>query len=393
MSIDRLSTPCLLVENRRLESNLERMQQRATREGVALRPHVKTHKSIDIARRQLALGAHGITVAKVGEAEVFAAAGITDLRIAYPLIGDDKYQRVLTLADRARVSFCVDSAEGAGMASSFFAQRGLAAEVLLKVDCGYGRAGVRWDSDRALPLARTIDRSPGLDLIGVLTHAGQSYAGPEPGEEPVAALRRHAVDERERTLELVERLVDDGLCQSDRFEVSIGSTPTLSAFQNRDGGDDALRITEVRPGNYAFYDRTQVSLGAASLEDCALTVLMTVVSRREDPDGRVRILLDGGRKTLTSDLDRGGSAGTAGYGALIADRATMTQIPDAEIYSLSEEHAWARVGGEHDLQIGDRVTVLPNHACTAVSTQDHVYLVDGDEVVGRLRVDARGRVT
>ena len=400
MRIHDLSTPCLMVDKARLEHNLARMQERADRNDVALRPHTKTHKSIDIARRQIDGGARGITVAKVGEAEVFIAAGFEDVRIAYPLVGDDKYRRLLPLLDSARISYCVDTAEAAEAASSFFSGHGREIEVLLKVDCGYRRAGVDWSSTDSLELAQWIAGLPGLVLRGILTHAGQSYGGPralQDGslESKEATLRYYAGIERDRMLEFAGRL-DDSIDLSS-FEISVGSTPTASVFENREEG--GLKVTEIRPGNYVFFDRTQISIGSAKLDDCALSALFTVTSRQREDDGW-RLILDGGRKILTSDPCGGGAAAVPGeYGLVLRSLSEQSQHPAATLYSLSEEHALVRLqaasssADTHEPAVGDRVRVIPNHACVAVNTQDRYYLVDGEEVLQQLDVHTRGRVT
>jgi D-serine deaminase-like pyridoxal phosphate-dependent protein len=385
MRVGRLSTPCLLVDAPRFERNLERMQQRARRHGATLRPHVKTHRSASLARRQLARGAAGITVAKIAEAEVFVGAGFEDVRIAYPPVGEDKLRRLLPLLGRARISFCLDDPAVAAAASATLARHGRRAEVLIELDCGYGRMGVPWDGDAGPRLAERIAELPGLELAGVLTHAGQAYHGPRPGEAPGAALLRHARDERDRAVALAARLPPG--------EVSIGSTPTASALDRLEPAAGSPRVTELRPGNYAFYDRTQVALGAATWDDCALTALATVVHRRTLADGRVRVIVDAGRKVLASDPCRGGDRQWAGHGALLLDPGRREPHPGAAVDALSEEHGWLLF--EPDAgpapRVGERVQIVPNHACTAANTQDRLHLVDGEAVLEVVPVSARGR--
>ncbi|MDX1531976.1 MAG: alanine racemase, partial [Rhodothermales bacterium] len=332
-----LDTPCLLVERDRLDANLRRMQEKAERNGVALRPHIKTHKSVALARRQRDLGARGVTVAKPAEAEVFAAAGFEDVRIAYVVVGAAKWKRLLRLMDRGtRVSFCVDTLEGARAASAFFAAQGAAAEVLLEVDTGHGRCGVRWDHPDAPALVRRLRDLPGLRLVGLLTHGGQAYRGPQAGETEAAALERAMREERDRLLDLAVRLHEaDGLDAD--AALSVGSTPTMAAFENAERGPFA--ITEIRPGNYVFHDAEQVALGAARLADCALTVYATVVSKQPDGLGGSRLFLDAGKKVLTTDT----GYGTKGFGTLLYDPRRMTPLPHAELAALSEEHGWVRV--------------------------------------------------
>jgi D-serine deaminase-like pyridoxal phosphate-dependent protein len=393
MHLDDLPSPAILIEDRRLDANLRRMQAKARGQQVALRPHAKTHKSIRLARRQRDLGASGITVAKVGEAEVFAEAGFDDIRLAYTPVSDRDFARMLVLMERARISFCVDTDEGADAVSSFFARHGHLAEVLIEVDCGYGRCGVPWDHPRAVAFAQRISGLPGLRLSGILTHAGHGYQGPKIAESPEEALRRVSAEERDRMLDYASRLYQLGLIDPNaeaagkgRFEISIGSTPTMRYFENR--VDLGFTITEIRPGNYLFNDAIQVGLGVANLAECALTVQATVISRHRDKTGADKLFLDAGKKVFTSDT----GYNTHGYGILLYNARMMQSLPHAQLVALSEEHGWVRVPGGATLDIGARVRIVPNHACVVVNNFDAMYLVEGDEVLEEIKVDARGRV-
>lgn len=390
MTLDDLATPCLLVEEARLERNLDRMQAKAEANGARLRPHAKTHKSVRIAQEQRERGAEGLTVAKPGEAEVFVEAGFADVRLAYAVVGEEKHARLLKLMERARISFCVDTLGGAEAASAFYAARGAEAEVLLEIDTGHGRCGVPWREERAAAqLAQQIDALPGLRLVGLLTHAGHAYFGPREGEAPSDALRRASEEERDRMLAVAAVFRDAGVTAAQdpaAFEISIGSTPSMKYFENAVQG--GFSVSEIRPGNYVFHDAMQVGLGAAKLEECALTVLATVISKRRDRGGTERVYLDAGKKVMTSD--RG--YGTSGYGLLLYNAAAMRAHPHAVVTALSEEHAWVEVPGGATFDVGDRLRLVPNHACVAVGTQDEVHLVDGQDVVETLPVDARGKV-
>jgi D-serine deaminase-like pyridoxal phosphate-dependent protein len=243
-SLEALATPAVLVDLDVLEANIARMAARAREAGVRLRPHAKTHKCPEIGRLQRAAGAWGLSVAKVGEAEVFADAGFDDLFVAFPVVGEDKGRRLLALADRARLAVGVDSLEGARTLAGPFREAGRALDVLLKVDVGYGRVGVL--PDRAVEVARTIAELPGLRLRGVFTHAGHGYL----------ALTKAAVEEvarevRERLAAAAADLQAAGLPLA---EVSVGSTPTASRAMRVPG------VTECRPGNYVFHDGSQVAL-------------------------------------------------------------------------------------------------------------------------------------
>jgi len=387
-TLDALATPCLLIDDARLRRNLVQMQEKATGNDVRLRPHTKTHKSIAIARRQQEQGAAGITVAKPGEAETFVEAGFDDVRIAYPVVGADKHARLLALMDRARISFCVDTRAGAEAASAFYDAHDETAEVLVEVDVGHGRCGVPWeDTAAAVDLAQHIAGLPGLRLVGILTHAGQAYHGPREGESPDDALQRAATHERDRMLTIAAQLhaAEVPGATPDAFTISIGSTPSMAAFQNRT--HEGFQITEIRPGNYVFFDATQVGLGAAALDDCALTVLTTVVSQRKDADA-TRLYLDAGKKVTTTDT----GACTDGYGIALHDPAARTPMDHVTITGMSEEHGWVHAPRDAPLQVGDRVQFVPNHACVTVNTQDAMHLVDDGIAHETLPVDARGLV-
>jgi len=386
MSLAPLSTPCLLLDRPRLDANLRRMQQRADTNDVALRPHVKTHKSVALAREQIARGASGLTVATVAEAETFIDAGADDVRIAFPVTGRDKHERLAAHGDQTRLSCTVDTAAGIDQASAVHAAHERPLDVLMEVDVGHGRCGVPWHTpNAAVELARRIVDRPGLRFVGLLTHAGQAYDGPDEGESPADALQRVARHERDRMLSLAAHLAEADVpgVRPGTFEISIGSTPSTAAFENAE--HDGFRITEIRPGNYVMHDAMQVALGAATLDDCALTVLTTVVSTRERPDGPDRAFVDAGKKILTTDT----GAGTDGYGRVLRDAATRTPHPDLRVARLSEEHGWLEGAGASALTVGDRLHLVPNHACVTVATQPHMHVVEGPAVVDTWTVDAR----
>lgn len=386
MRTDALSTPCLLVDRRRLDRNLDRMQQRAEVNGVTLRPHLKTHKSVALAKKQRSRGAEGITVATVGEADVFIDAGFDDVRIAYPVTGRGKHDRLAAHQDQARISCTVDTAAGAEQASAVHAGSDRPLQVLLEVDVGHGRCGVRWDDgEAAVQLAERIVDLPGLRLVGLLTHAGHAYDGPTNDESEAAALERAAQEERDRILDMAAHLAEAGVqgVQPGSFEISIGSTPTMAAFQN--ASDRDFRITEIRPGNYVFHDAMQVALGASTLEECALTVLTTVISTKERSNGPDVVFLDAGKKVFTTDT----GYGTQGYGIVLRESDSMTSAPEIQLTHLSEEHGWLTLPDASQLRVGDRVRIVPNHACVTAATQSRLYVVDGDRVVDTWSVDAR----
>ena len=331
------ATPFLLVDPDLVRSNVEAMARSASARGLALRPHAKTHKCLQLARLQQDAGAGGLTVATVSEAEVFAAAGFSDLFVAYPLWVDPaKGSRLRALRERAAVSVGVDSAQGA---------RALAANapgcaVLVEVDSGHHRSGV--PAPEAGTVAECAARA-GLDVRGVFTFPGHSYA---PG-----AARAVAAEESTALRTAVRSLSEHGIAAS---VVSGGSTPSAS-----DAHADVL--TEIRPGVYVFGDAQQWELGTTTPDRIALTCVGTVVSRAGD-----RVVLDAGSKALGAD--RAGYA--TGYGRLL-------DHPDARILTLSEHHAVLSWDASPVPEPGTRVRVVPNHVCAAVNLADELVLTDG----------------
>jgi D-serine deaminase-like pyridoxal phosphate-dependent protein len=361
-TLEDLDTPAVVVDLDVMERNVARMAERASAHGVRLRPHAKTHKTAEIARRQMESGAIGLSVAKTAEAEAFAAAGFDDLFVAYPVVGGEKGRRLLALADRCRISAGVDSVEGALTLGSVFAAAARLLDVLLKIDVGLHRVGV--PPERALEVASRIADVPGLRLRGVFTHAGHAYAAPS-----IEAVASVGSAEGRILVETAEVLRSAGLPID---IVSAGSTPTAPHVMATRG------LTECRPGNYVFHDASQVALGTCRLEDCALTILATVVSV---PDPR-RAVVDAGSKTLSSDplWPRAG-----GHGILLGRR--------SRVQRLSEEHGVIDVEEGESFHVGERVAILPNHACVVANLHDRLLGVRGGRLEAQIPVLARGRIT
>jgi D-serine deaminase-like pyridoxal phosphate-dependent protein len=360
-SLGDLSTPAVLVDLDVLERNIARMASWAREAGVRLRPHAKTHKCPQIGRLQRAAGAWGLSVAKVGEAEVFADAGFDDLFVAFPVVGEDKGRRLVALGDRVRLAVGVDSAEGAATLARPFREAGRSLDVLLKIDVGYGRVGVT--PERAVALGQAVADLPGLRVRGVFTHAGHAYLA-----ETNAAVADIAHQEGERLAGAASALRAAGLPIE---EVSVGSTPTAAPAMRVAG------VTECRPGNYVFHDATQVALGTCGLEDCALTLVATVVSVPASD----RAVVDAGSKTLSSDPLR---PHPGGYGQVLGRV--------SRIEKLSEEHGVIAVAAGESFRVGERVRILPNHACVVANLHDRLIGMSGGRVETVLTVAARGRV-
>jgi D-serine deaminase-like pyridoxal phosphate-dependent protein len=373
MTLSSLPTPAVLIETARLARNIDRMQRAADAAGVMLRPHAKTHKLPSIARQQMSRGAIGICCAKPSEAMVFADAGIEDIRIPYP-VHPSKQDVILSLMDRSRVSIIVDAAEVATAWAGIMAGAGRTLDVLVKIDVGFHRCGVDPVSPEAPHLVSLVAALPGLRLAGILSHAGHGYHAASE-----AALRLIAEEEVNAMTRLASHMRNKGV---DIGEISVGATPTARFSLTHKGP------TEMRPGNYVYFDRTQVGLGAAAYDDCALTVLTTVVARHPG-----RVILDAGSKTLTNDGARGFSP-LEGFGALSpSPDGRLRPHEGFTISRLSEEHATVAVAeGAPELKIGDRVRVIPNHSCVVSNMVDTVHMVDGDTVVEAVPVAARGRI-
>jgi D-serine deaminase-like pyridoxal phosphate-dependent protein len=359
VSLDGVETPALLLDLDIMEANLAAMAARLRDRGIALRPHAKTHKSARIARRQLDHGATGLTVATIGEAEVFAGHGFTDLFIAYPIFATGtKAARLAELARRVRLRIGVESVAGAQALARALGHPGDAApaEVLIEIDSGQHRTGV--PAEAAGELAATC-RSLGLDVAGVFTHGGHGYA---PGNGAAAA-----ADEDTALHRAAQQLTAAGF---DVREVSAGSTPTVSFAGSH--------VTEERPGVYVFYDRQQVTLGSCEPGQVAVTIAATVVSTTV----RGQAVIDAGSKALTSDSP----SWLTGHGSVPA-------LGGAVVMSLSEHHGLVDLAGAPAPAVGTLVTVVPNHICTVVNLFDRYTLLRAGQLAGSWPIDARGHLS
>ncbi len=351
-----LRTPALILDLDVLENNLRVMQDRADALGVRLRPHVKTHKCVEIAQLQRARGAAGITVSTLAEARIFAEAGFDDILWAFPL-NLSRIEEAAALSRRVELGVTVDSLTSVQVLEA----AGARFSVWLEIDCGYGRSGVPHDSTRAVELARRISGADRLSLRGCLTHAGHTYEADSP-----AAVAGVAEAERQAMVEVGQALRAAGL---EPGTLSLGSTPGMSRVDTLEGVDEA------RPGNYALYDYMQTQLGSCGVRDCAATVLATVVSAR---DGSGRAIADCGALALSKDV---GPDDPPHYGWLFSDL-SASGLSDDRVTSVSQEHG--RLSGR--FAVGDRVRVLPNHACLTVAHFDHFEVVRGRHLVDRWKI-------
>lgn len=346
-----LETPAVVIDRTKVDANLARAQAYADANGLKIRPHIKTHKLPMFARLQCELGAIGITCQKVGEAEVMADGGITDIFIPYNILGEQKLERLAALHQRVNMSVSADSSVTVAGYASRFTNPAHPLPVLIECDIGAGRCGVQ-SPDEALALARQIEAAPGLRFEGLMTYPPRG------------------------ALEAVERWLKDAIALLEKNGIAVktvsngGSPDFYSAATVRSA-------TEHRPGTYIYSDRMQVAFGHGTLEDCALTVLATVVSR-PTPD---RAVLDTGSKALAAD-----TAPVPGHGHIV-------EYPDAVITTLNEEHGIVDLSAcATKPEIGDKVRIIPNHVCVVSNLFDVVNLTDGETVLETVPVAARGKL-
>lgn len=357
-----LDTPSLLVDLDVMEKNMTRMADIATKHGVKLRPHIKTHKSPWVAKQQISHGAQGITVAKISEAEVMAAGGITDILLAYPIIGRKKIERLSKLLKKIDVKLSIDSTDAADAASEAARNAGKSIEVYIDVDTGLGRMG-RLPGEPTVALAKEISKRPGIEIIGVLAHAGHLMrCSTKEQLEQAAKVGAKQMVETARMLSQVGinvREVSPGFTAGARFEATVPG------------------VTEIRPGTYVFNDSNEVYAWAADISDCAAFILTQVVSRPA-PD---RAIIDAGSKTLARDTPIWPDA--TGFG-IIPD------FPDIKVDRLSEEHGVLDIPPTLDLAVGDRLLIIPNHICPVVNLFDVMHGVRNNRVEREIVVSGRG---
>lgn len=358
-------TPRLMLDVQKMERNIADMIRFSNKYHVQYRPHTKTHKSIAVAKRQMEAGAIGITVAKVGEAEVMVEGGITNILIAFPIATEEKITRVKKMREKAHVIVTLDSiAQAELLAAHFTATDPL--YVWMKVNAGLNRVGVE-PNEEVTDMVNWLKNESRLHLDGVFTHAGHVY-----GAASLEEIEEIAQREAEVVLKAAK------LCEQSGMKVeniSVGATPTFDIAGTVEG------ITEIRPGNAVFYDMVQVGLGVASIEQCALTVRARVVSKKDD-----RLIIDAGSKTLALDRGAHGNDSIKGHGYIV-------EHPEFVIERLSEEHGVIPLKGQTTLALNDVMTIIPNHACVVANLFDVYTLHRDGQVVGTWPVDARGRLT
>ena len=347
---DFADTPAVLIDRAVVRRNIQKTQAIFDNLDVAFRPHIKTHRIPEIAEMQIEAGARGITCQKIGEAEVMSAAGIDDILITYNIIGESKLERLVALAGRCKLLVTADNAAVVYGLSNAFSGQKQTLEVLVECDTGQGRCGVQSPKE-ALDLARTIEASPGLHFGGLMTY---------PPMTDMKAVNEWLLTARD----LLE--AENMKCR----RISNGGTPNLARVA------EVTCATEHRAGTYIYNDRSLINAGACEQSDCALTVIATVVSTPTAD----RAIIDAGSKALTSDL-----IGLSDYGLI-------TKAPGARIVALSEEHGHVDLAGtDWQPAVGEKVAIIPNHACVVSNLFDQVLIKSETGEIAPLAVAARGR--
>ncbi len=363
MHVSEIDTPALVVDLDIMERNLCRVAEYAKGHGLRLRPHTKTHKSPRIGRRQMEAGAAGLTVAKTSEAEVMLGAEPGDLLIAYPIVGHAKMERLTNVARKTRVTVALDSEQAARDISEAAHAAQVEIGVLAEVDVGLGRVGVS-PGQPLLDLARAIQTLPGLSLEGITFYPGHIKDMTEEGRAGFAQVGEI----------LASMLADLRRAGIEAKIVSGGSTPTLFHSHEMAG------LSEIRPGTYVYNDLNTIQSGACTMDDCAASVLATVVSTARPG----QMIVDGGSKTFSSDRLNGSTDVTFGH---------VVEAPGARFHKMNEEHGFVDMTkAEGKFSVGDRVHIIPNHICVAVNLHERVYGLRGDQVEEIWNVEGRGKL-
>lgn len=368
-AINDLETPSLLLDVGRISRNAARMREIAERNHMRLRPHIKTHKCIEVARIQSAGFDGAITVSTLAEARAFFGGGFKDITYAVP-IEPGKFEECARLVRKGlQLNLLTGDAGTVAALDEFAGSKKVKFDVFVKIDCGYHRCGVEPDTDEAVKIPRLISEAKRLNFAGILTHAGHSYHAANKNE--LIAIARL---ERDSMIELKQRLNDESI---DVPTVSIGSTPTITHVDHLDG------IDEIRPGNYIFFDAFQATLGSCGFPDTALTVLASVVHRDR---GRKKIIIDAGAVALSKDRGPVDLDAACGYGRVLDADGNETGF---RISGLSQEHGTFFVEDHTDFDkftVGTRVRIMANHSCLTAAQHTHYNVIENGEIVDRWQI-------
>lgn len=362
MRVAEVSTPAVVVDLDVLERNLDRMSSYCAAHGLRLRPHTKTHKTLEVARMQLERGAHGLTVAKVGEAEVMAESGAGQVLVAHPIIGEEKIRRLAALAAKVDVLVALDSLEAAAGLSRVAQEAGCTIGMLVEFDSGSHRCGVA-AGENCAELGKAIQAFKGVEVRGLMTYFGSVWGDEQQRRDEIARLSADV----ERTTKAFHRA---GLPLE---IVSAGSTPAAEMSHLVPG------TTEIRPGTYVYNDLNTYFQGLCTLEDCAVHVITTVVSTCVPG----QVIVDAGSKVFSSDLLSSGPK--RGYGRIM-------EIDGAGLSKLNEEHGFVEASDYGAFSVGQVLSVIPNHVCTCINMHDEIYVARRGEIIGAWKIAARGKV-
>lgn len=363
MLLKELDTPAVIVNKDIMERNLRHMAEHCRKYTIGFRPHIKTHKCLEIARMQLDSGAIGLAVAKVGEAEIMVETGCKDIQVAYPILGRQKLERLMPLAKKINITVSLDSMEVAEGISQKAHDYGCTLNILIEVDVGFRRCGIPIGPG-IVEFARKVSNLPNLNLKGLMIYPGHIWFGPNHKESDWDTVKTN--------LKAIRKIFQDAGLPLD--VVSTGGTPNSRRTQELEG------ITETRIGSYPFLDMNYVDGAGYSLDDCSLMVLVTVVSTAVPG----MAIIDGGSKTFSGDGSVLGIGGGYGY---------VKEDPAVKFFKMNEEHGFLDVSKAlRRLQVGDRLHIIPNHVCTTINMHDQIYGYRGEIVESEWKVAARGKV-
>jgi D-serine deaminase-like pyridoxal phosphate-dependent protein len=362
-----IKTPSLLLDIERVRRNAARMSEVAHSNNVRLRPHIKTHKCIEVARIQTEGHDGAITVSTLAEARAFAKHGFNDITYAVPIERGKFDDAIEILRSGVKLNLLTDDTATVKQLDNAAGNAGVRFDVYVKIDCGTHRVGVEPESDEAIEVPRVLSDSTNLNFAGILTHAGHSYD--VRSKEAILEVARH---ERDSMVELATRIGRQGIAVP---TISIGSTPSMSTIDHLDG------IDEIRPGNYIFFDNYQATLGSCSFEDTALTVLAAVIHK-----GKRRMVIDAGGIALSKDRGPIALDPSCGYGHVLDLDGIETGL---RVTGLSQEHGEIEASGNDafdGFKVGDRLRVLANHSCLTAAQHSHYHVMENGEIVDRWEI-------
>lgn len=368
--MENLKTPSLLLDVDRVRRNAERMSEVAHRNNVRLRPHVKTHKCIEVAKIQTAGHDGAITVSTLAEARAFAKHGFSDITYAVPIERGKFADAIEIFQGGVKLNLLTDDTETVKALDDASGKAGVRFDVYVKIDCGTHRVGIEPNTEEAIEIPRTISDAKNLNFAGILTHAGHSYDVKT--KEQIIKVARH---ERDVMVKLAERIRNQSI---EVPTVSIGSTPTISTVDHLDG------IDEIRPGNYIFFDNFQATLGSCSFDDTALTVLAAVVHRDVS---RNKLVVDAGAVALSKDRGPVGLDPGCGYGRVLDIDGNETGL---RVTGMSQEHGEIASDDAAMIKcfkVGDRVRILANHSCLAAAQHSHFNVMERGHIVDRWEIN------